>query len=496
MENKIIGEYINILPQKDLSKLPKAWVLTKVGEICSCEKNKGQEGAIPYLEIGNINILTKKYFPGEKPTVRSAFLSRKGDILISRVRPTRGAVTITLEEELHVSSALTVLRPLLGIPSKFLHYFLAWNQTFFKFLGENSTGTMYPTVKEDFILEYPIPLPPLSEQYRIVAKIEELFTKLDAGVELLKKVKKQLKLYRQAVLKHAFEGKLTEEWRKVHKDELEPASVLLDRIKEERKNSTKREKAKYKELPPMEVPRLPKLPEGWVGTRLGNITKIILGQSPPSSTYNENKNGFPFYQGKLNFNDVFPTPRKWCIAPKKIAENGDVLICVRAPVGPTNICQEKSCIGRGLAAIRSICGMKSFFIFYLLRAFEKEISGKGTGTTFNAITGDQLKQIFVPLAPLQEQHKIVEEIERRFSTADEVEKIAEQSLKQAEKLRQSILKRAFEGKLVPQDPNDELATILLEKIEKEKARIEAEKKAKKVNKKKKTKVDPKQGRLL
>ena len=94
------------------------------------------------------------------------------------------------------------------------------------------------------------------------------------------------------------------------------------------------------------------LPKRWVSSRLGDVAEIVLGQSPPSSTYNENENGLPFYQGKLEFGNIYPSPQKWCTEPKKIAEKGDVLISVRAPVGPTNICPERSCIGRGLAAIR------------------------------------------------------------------------------------------------------------------------------------------------
>jgi hypothetical protein len=211
-------------------------------------------------------------------------------------------------------------------------------------------------------------------------------------------------------------------------------------------------------------------PKGWVWTELSNISEIVLGQSPPSSTYNTKRTGLPFYQGKAEFGNLYPTPQKWCSKPKKIAEKGDVLISVRAPVGPTNICPERSCIGRGLAAIRCLDGMQPFFILYLLRAFESKISGKGTGTTFKAITGGQLKNLLIPLPPLPEQQKIVEEIERRFSVADEVEKVVDQSLKQAEWLRQSILKKAFEGKLVPQDPNDPPASILLEQIRAERER--------------------------
>ena len=96
------------------------------------------------------------------------------------------------------------------------------------------------------------------------------------------------------------------------------------------------------------------MPPGWVEASLSDIAEITFGQSPPSSTYNEEKQGLPFYQGKLEFGEIYPTPRKWCSVPQKIAEKGDVLISIRAPVGPTNICPERSCIGRGLAAILSI----------------------------------------------------------------------------------------------------------------------------------------------
>ena len=116
------------------------------------------------------------------------------------------------------------------------------------------------------------------------------------------------------------------------------------------------------------------LPNGWICTELNNFAEIILGQSPPSSTYNEEQIGLPFYQGKLEFGSIYPTPRKWCSAPKKIAEKGDVLISVRAPVGPTNVCPEKSCIGRGLAAIRGKKGIEAFFILYLIRSVEEAIS--------------------------------------------------------------------------------------------------------------------------
>lgn len=211
------------------------------------------------------------------------------------------------------------------------------------------------------------------------------------------------------------------------------------------------------------------LPRGWVQARLMDVAEIVLGQSPPSSTYNENGQGLPFYQGKLEFGNVYPIPKKWCTSPKKIAERGDVLISVRAPVGPTNICPEKSCIGRGLAAMRGLNGIETYFMLYLLRAFEDSLAGKGTGTTFNAITGDKLKEFIIPFPPLLEQQRIVSKIEELFSDLDAGVAELKKSQVLLKRYRQSVLKSAVEGKLTAdwrEKHRNELepASVLLEKI--------------------------------
>ena len=214
------------------------------------------------------------------------------------------------------------------------------------------------------------------------------------------------------------------------------------------------------------------LPDGWDWTTLEEISEIILGQSPPSSTYNTDGKGLPFYQGKLEFGETYPTPRKWCTAPKKIAEKGDIFISVRAPVGPTNLCPEKSCVGRGLAAIRGLSDIEPFFILYLMRAYEDELAGKGVGTTFNAITGNQLKTFEVPLPPLPEQHRIVAKIEELFTKLDAGINELRKAQSQLKRYRQSVLKTAFDGKLTEawqEEHQDEIepASILLERILKE-----------------------------
>jgi type I restriction enzyme, S subunit len=110
---------------------------------------------------------------------------------------------------------------------------------------------------------------------------------------------------------------------------------------------------------------------GWIQSSLGELCHITMGQSPPSDTYNTEKNGLPFFQGKAEFSDLYPVPQKWCSKPQKEADEGDILISVRAPVGDVNIADQYCCIGRGLAAIKyDKCPR---FIFYFFKAFKRRV---------------------------------------------------------------------------------------------------------------------------
>ncbi|MCZ7560798.1 MAG: restriction endonuclease subunit S [Burkholderiaceae bacterium] len=152
---------------------------------------------------------------------------------------------------------------------------------------------------------------------------------------------------------------------------------------------------------------------------LEDIATVIMGQSPPSSAYNTDGIGLPFFQGKAEFGSMHPTPVKWCSAPTKIAEPGDVLISVRAPVGPTNLAIDRCCIGRGLAAIRARPGYRSKWLLYAFRTMEGAIENLGTGTTFKAISGETLRHLEIPLADLECQDRTIAEIEKQFSRLDE-----------------------------------------------------------------------------
>lgn len=161
----------------------------------------------------------------------------------------------------------------------------------------------------------------------------------------------------------------------------------------------------------------------WQQKTLGEVSTIIMGQSPPSSTYNEIGEGLPFFQGKTEFTDKHPVAVKWCSKPNKIAESNDILITVRAPVGAINIANQKCCIGRGIAAIRS--EQSNEFILAFLQSVEKELSLKGTGTIFGGISGKVLIELPIPLPPLEEQKQIAalfQSIETAMEQVDGQEK--------------------------------------------------------------------------
>ena len=152
--------------------------------------------------------------------------------------------------------------------------------------------------------------------------------------------------------------------------------------------------------------------------KLKDCATIIAGQSPESKYYNTEGIGIPFFQGKADFGELYPTVRVYCSQPTKIAEKDDILLSVRAPVGPTNLSPGRVCIGRGLAAIRPFSDMSLRYLLYYFRFFESQLSAKGTGTTFKAITQATIKNLDVPVPPLPDQEHIVFRIEELFSQLD------------------------------------------------------------------------------
>ena len=304
---------------------------------------------------------------------------------------------------------------------------------------------------------------------------------------------------KNSILQMAVQGKLVPQ-----DPNDEPASVLLERIRAEKERLIKEKKIKREKNPSVifkgadntpyekigeevrsladEVPF--DIPDSWEWVRLGSAFAIEMGQSPAGNTVSGNCNGTEFHQGKVFFGEKYiKASDQYTSSPTKFAPENSVLLCVRAPVGKVNITDRQLCIGRGLCAIIPLAGMPLLFAYYLLAAYENIFVKQATGTTFVAITAETVKNQLVPVPPLAEQQRIADLIERLVPYVNEYGK-AESAVDRLnchfpEVLKKSILQEAVQGKLVPQDPSDEPAEALLERIRAEKQRLIKEGKIKK-----------------
>lgn len=463
------------------NSLPRGWVWTKLSEVVettsggtpSRAKSAYFGGSIPWLKSGELtdNVL---FSSEETITERglensNARIFPKGTLLIALYGATVGKLGL-LGIEAATNQAICAVFPTAVFEQKFLFWHLLSKRTF---LLNARQGGAQPNISQKLIRDLDLPLPPPAEQHRIVAKIEELFSKLDAGIKALNLIKAELKRYRQSVLKHAFEGKLTEEWRKQNADG-QTAEKLLEQIKEERRKLLG---AKYKDTEPIDTSDLPELPEGWAWARLGSAAEMCLGKMLDKT---KNKGKYQRYLRNINV--------RWgsfdldSLAQMRFEEDeneryglleGDLVVCEGGEPGRAavwNAAVPNMKIQKALHRVRFLANTiePKLICYYLQTTAQNGTLAKYfTGTTIKHFTGVRLAEFVFPLIPYQEQTQIVSEIERHFSIADEVEKVVEHSLQQAERLRQSILKRAFEGKLVEQNPSDEPAEKLLERIKAE-----------------------------
>ncbi len=186
--------------------------------------------------------------------------------------------------------------------------------------------------------------------------------------------------------------------------------------------------------------------KGWEIKKLGEVCHVIAGQSPEGKYYNTNGNGLPFYQGKKEFGKIYiGEPTFWTTKTTKEAEAEDILISVRAPVGPVNIATQKICIGRGLAAIRAGKSVNKDYLFNFLLKNESELESN-TGAVFNSISKKQIENIEIPLPPLPEQQRIVSILDEAFAAIDKAKANAGQNLKNARELFESYLQGVFENR--------------------------------------------------
>lgn len=462
---------------QDLPSLPPTWSWSTIRQACLkvqdgthfSPKNQRAHGDYRYitaknvkpsgLDLNDVSYLTE-------PDHRAIYKRcdpKKGDVLLVKDGVNTGDAALnTLNEEFSLLSSVCLLRPKFELlSSPFLRYFLL-SPVGYRLLTGQMTGTAIKRIVLRRIKDSPVPIAPLSEQKRIVAEIEKQFSRIDEAVVNLKRVKANLKRYKATVLKAAVEGKLTEDWRKRHPD-VEPASKLLERILAGRRAKWNG-KRKYKEPCAPNTTILSTLPKGWTWVSLeqlswdssyGTSVKCSYDNSGPTVLRIPN-----IESGKLDFGELKFAPQSYKIEQDEELSIGDVLI-IR-----TN--GSRSLIGR-CAVVRLPLPSPSTYASYLIRFrllqqseviawvstvwdahfFRQWIERRAaTSAGQHNISMTVLATLPIPLPPVAEQEQIVAEVERRLSVIEELEAIVKANLTRADRLRQSILKRAFAGELI------------------------------------------------
>ncbi len=404
---------------------------------------------------------------------------QENDILLAKDGAGIGKIGIVknLPDLATVNSSLLVIRASDVFVPEFLFFFLKGPQMQ-EVVRARITGSATPHLFQRDIRKFTLLIPPLDEQHRIVAKIEELFTRLDAGVASLKRVQAALKRYKASILKAACEGRL------VPQDPAdEPASALLARILAERRVKWEADqrakgkdpkKLKYEEPPAPDTAGLPELPAGWCWVTLGQISSLITSGSRGWAEYYSD-DGVLFIRAQdINTDNLRLEAVAHVDLPKTIegartrVYKNDLLVTITgANVTKTALVRQElpeAYVSQHVGLVRPVAtGCAEYLYLWVVSpaqgrgVLEKAAYGAGKP----GLSLINLNELPVALPPLAEQHRIVAEVERRLSVVAEVEQTVEDNLARAGRLRQAILHRAFTGRLVSQDPADEPAEKLL-----------------------------------
>lgn len=381
-----------------------------------------------------------------------------------------------------------MLAPHHGLDPRYLAYALkASEQSLLHACAKD--GTTVQSIEFEALKRFVIPLAPSAEQTRIADALDELFSDLDAAVAALQRVRGKLKLYRAAVLKAAVEGRLTAEWREQHPD-AEPASRLLQRILDERRRRWEEDqlarckakgtspprnwKTKYREPQPPDLCNSTALPATWSWTCMGQAFSVHVGATPSRGVPTYWNGDIPWVaSGEVQFAAIHATRER---ITRHGLENSSTRINPAGTVMLSMIGEGKT---RGQAGVLKIAAANNqncaaiwvsqtpvsptFVYLWLLYRYE-QTRALGSGNNQPAMNKTIVEAIPLPLPPEAEQQAIVEAVEDQLSVIDHLESDIDAKLASAQALRQAILRDALAGKLVPQDPADEPASALLERI--------------------------------
>jgi len=470
------------------------WQMVRLGDVAKTSSGGTPKrtapsyygGGIPWVksgELGDSTVYeTSETISQEGLENSSAKIFPKGTLCVALYGATVGKLGILGVDAATNQAVCGIFLPP-EIDTRFAYRFLESKR---RQLVESAKGGAQPNISQEIIREVQIPLPPISEQRRIVAEIEKQFTRLDAGVAALRRVQANLKRYRAAVLKAACEGRLVPTEAELQKSEtrgqkpkakskashgvqevmssiltsptaFETGEQLLARIlADRRKNWTGR--SKYKEPTSPDTSNLPALPDGYAWATFGQLCRVQCGFAFKSSDYVEN--GVPLIRISNLVNDrvqvfdntVFLPSEYISEYPEFLLRKGDVLIALSgATTGKMATMVEdqpallNQRVGRFLLSAPALSNAK--FVSFIVMQITKKVLKTAYGAAQPNISPSEIEEMPIPLPPLAEQKRIVAEVERRLSVIDELETLATANLTRATRLRQSILQQAFTGSL-------------------------------------------------
>ena len=481
------------------------WADAELGDlvtVCRPRSDPRDFQDLPFVGMDNVEAHTMRLL-GTVParTMRSnAIHFFPKDVLYGRLRPYLNKVLAATFEGL-ASAEFIPLTPEQGVDSDFVRYRLN-AADFVSFTSHLDEGDR-PRVDWEGIRQFPVPLPPSAEQRRIVAAIDSYLTRLDDAIANLERVQAKLKAYRASVLKAAVEGRLvpTEAFlTRAQKRDYEPAEVLLAGILNQRRRrweeteliklkaagKTPKDdkwKAKYTEPVTPDTSTLPELPEGWTWARISSVGEVQLGRQR-APIHHLGRHMRPYlrvanvFEDRIDTADVMTmnfTPQEfktYCLG------FGDILLNEgQSPhlIGRPAMYRDEvpgACFQNTLIRFRASSGVDPRFALVVFRAqlhARRYMRIAQITTNIAHLGAGRFAEIEFPLPPTEEQRRIADEVERLMSIANSVEAALSHQQGRATRLRQSILKWAFGGRLVDQDPNDEPAERLLASIRAERA---------------------------
>lgn len=405
-----------------ISELPSKWSMKKIEQIgkvigggTPSTKNEFYYGGnIPWITPKDLSKYNFMFIDrGERNITKlglensSTRLMPEGTVLFSSRAPI-GYVAIAKNEISTNQGFKSIVCNEKIVDNKFIYYSLK----FYKEAIENiAAGSTFKEVSGKVLKEFEIPIPPLKEQ-NAISKV--LFS-LDSKIELNQKMNQTLEKIGQTIFKHWF---------------------IDFEFPDENGNPYKSSGGE------MVDSELGEIPKGWKVGKFKDVAEITMGQSPKSEFYNEDGEGLPFHQGVTNFGERFPKNKMYCTVENKIAEKGDILFSVRAPVGRINIANSKMVIGRGLCAIRHKNNLQSFILYQLKNIFAEEDS-IGSGTVFNAITRKDLDDLLVLIPNLNINSKFNSLV---GSFDNEIKNLTLQN-DNLSQIRDSLLPKLMSGKI-------------------------------------------------